>query len=149
MTSAPPKLFEPRALEPPARPRGALAREKRRRGFLLRAQLRNWADRLAVVQREFAGRADIGTPTADAALVSRAAPAGVSAGADSRSLGEGEFLGLVGDAERSPFRADRFDLVASLLALHHVDDLPGALIQMRETLRPDGCCWSRLSAAIR
>ena len=30
------------------------------------------------------------------------------------------------------------DLVVSLLALHHVNDLPGAMIQIRRALRPDG-----------
>ena len=44
----------------------------------------------------------------------------------------------VGDAERLPLAAESADLVVSLLALHHVNDLPGALIQIRRALRPDG-----------
>lgn len=42
------------------------------------------------------------------------------------------------DPERLPFGDDRFDLVLSCLALHWVNDLPGALVQIRRALRPDG-----------
>jgi SAM-dependent methyltransferase len=45
---------------------------------------------------------------------------------------------LVGDLERLPLAAGSLDLAASLLALHGVNDLPGALIQIRRSLRPDG-----------
>jgi len=45
---------------------------------------------------------------------------------------------LVADAEALPFAVGSFDLVLSLLDLHWVNDLPGALIQMRRALRPDG-----------
>lgn len=37
-----------------------------------------------------------------------------------------------------PFAPASLDVVISLLALHHVDDLPGTLIQIRRALRPDG-----------
>ena len=37
-----------------------------------------------------------------------------------------------------PFAPASFDLVISNLALHWVNDLPGALIQLRRALRPDG-----------
>jgi SAM-dependent methyltransferase len=42
------------------------------------------------------------------------------------------------DPELVPFRDASFDLVASCLALHWCADLPGALIQLRRVLRPDG-----------
>ncbi|MDX2233247.1 MAG: methyltransferase domain-containing protein [Hyphomonadaceae bacterium] len=42
------------------------------------------------------------------------------------------------DPERLPFREEAFDLVVSILALHWVNDLPGALIQIRRSLKPDG-----------
>lgn len=45
---------------------------------------------------------------------------------------------LVADEEFLPFRGGAFDLVLSLLALHWVNDLPGALIQIRRALKPDG-----------
>ena len=54
------------------------------------------------------------------------------------SAGSGDFSVLVGDLERLPLAAESADLVVSLLALHHVNDLPGAMIQIRRALRPDG-----------
>jgi SAM-dependent methyltransferase len=45
---------------------------------------------------------------------------------------------VVGDEERLPFAGERFDLAASLLALQSVNDLPGALVQIRRALKPDG-----------
>jgi NADH dehydrogenase [ubiquinone] 1 alpha subcomplex assembly factor 5 len=45
---------------------------------------------------------------------------------------------LVGDEEALPFGANSFDLVVANLSLHWVNDLPGALIQLRRALRPEG-----------
>jgi len=45
---------------------------------------------------------------------------------------------VVADEERLPFAEARLDLVVSSLALHWVNDLVGALIQIRRCLRPDG-----------
>jgi SAM-dependent methyltransferase len=45
---------------------------------------------------------------------------------------------LVGDLESLPFAAGSLDLAVSLLALHGVNDLPGALIQIKRALKPDG-----------
>ena len=42
------------------------------------------------------------------------------------------------DEERLPFADESLDLVVSGLALHWTNDLPGALIQIRRALRPDG-----------
>ncbi len=46
--------------------------------------------------------------------------------------------GAVGDEEALPFRAASLDLFASALALQWANDLPGALIQIRQALKPDG-----------
>lgn len=46
--------------------------------------------------------------------------------------------GLAADEEFLPFAPDSFDLVVSNLSLHWVNDLPGALLQMRQILKPDG-----------
>ena len=40
--------------------------------------------------------------------------------------------------EYLPFGVNAFDLAVSALSLHWVNDLPGALIQIRHTLKPDG-----------
>ena len=45
---------------------------------------------------------------------------------------------IVCDEEALPFRAGSLDLILSCLGLHWVNDLPGALVQMRDALRPDG-----------
>lgn len=50
----------------------------------------------------------------------------------------GPGLHVVGDEEFLPFAAQKFDLVIALLNLHWVNDLPGALIQIRRILKPDG-----------
>lgn len=42
------------------------------------------------------------------------------------------------DEEALPFAAGALDLVVSSLALHWVNDLPGAFVQIRQALKPDG-----------
>jgi NADH dehydrogenase [ubiquinone] 1 alpha subcomplex assembly factor 5 len=50
----------------------------------------------------------------------------------------GRGLHVVGDEEFLPFGEQKFDLVIALLNLHWINDLPGALIQIRRALKPDG-----------
>ena len=45
---------------------------------------------------------------------------------------------VCGDEEFLPFRDNTFDLIISNLSLHWVNDLPGALLQIRRALKPDG-----------
>jgi NADH dehydrogenase [ubiquinone] 1 alpha subcomplex assembly factor 5 len=45
---------------------------------------------------------------------------------------------VVADPDLVPFRSGSFDLAVSTLALHWVADLPGALVQLRWALKPDG-----------
>ncbi len=45
---------------------------------------------------------------------------------------------LVVDEERLPFAPESLDLVVSTLALHWTNDLVGALVQIRQALKPDG-----------
>src|SRR5215203_2621074 len=123
----------------------SLARRQLRRAlaggyadFLLRRAVDDLDDRLGAVLRRFPLALDLGTPTgaAVARLVSserchrvvRLAPATEAAAG----------LSVVGDEEALPFRDESFDLAVSLLALHGVNDLPGALVQVRRALRPDG-----------
>ena len=47
-------------------------------------------------------------------------------------------LAVACDEEALPFADASFDLVVSALSLHWVNDLPGALIQIRRALKPDG-----------
>ncbi|MBL8702645.1 MAG: methyltransferase domain-containing protein [Alphaproteobacteria bacterium] len=109
--------------------------------FLHRAGAERLADRLDVMTRRFplalelgargpllreavAGLDRIGTlvTTDPAAACVAAAPA----------------PRLVADEEWLPFAPATFDLAISNLALHWVNDLPGALVQIRDCLKPDG-----------
>jgi ubiquinone/menaquinone biosynthesis C-methylase UbiE len=47
-------------------------------------------------------------------------------------------MSLAADEEALPFQDQSFDLVVSALSLHWVNDLPGALVQIRRALAPDG-----------
>jgi SAM-dependent methyltransferase len=97
--------------------------------FLLRRTAEDLADRLQTVLRPFPVIADIGTPheaftqtlkvvRQDAAITQIAIkPA---------------------DRETLDLPVEAFDLITSGLALQHANDLPGALIQIRRALRPDG-----------
>ena len=48
------------------------------------------------------------------------------------------------DEEALPFRDQSLDLVVSGLSLHLVNDLPGALVQIRRALKPDGLLLAAL-----
>ena len=45
---------------------------------------------------------------------------------------------VAGEAEALPFAPGSFDLIVASCGLHWINDLPGALIQLRRALRPDG-----------
>ena len=51
---------------------------------------------------------------------------------------------VVLDPENLPFAERAFDLIVSPLLLHWLNDLPGALIQFRRALRPDGLMLASL-----
>ena len=53
---------------------------------------------------------------------------------------------LAADEEYLPFAAGSFDLAVASLSLHWVNDLPGALIQLRQALRPGGLLLASLPA---
>jgi SAM-dependent methyltransferase len=54
---------------------------------------------------------------------------------------------LVCEEDVLPFREPSLNLIVSGLALHRVNDLPGALIQIRRALRPDGLFMAALLGA--
>ncbi|TRY92606.1 hypothetical protein DNTS_029264 [Danionella cerebrum] len=45
---------------------------------------------------------------------------------------------VLADEEFLPFRENTFDLVVSSLSMHWINDLPGALRQIHQVLKPDG-----------
>lgn len=54
---------------------------------------------------------------------------------------------VMADEEALAFAPESFDLVVSPLTLHWVNDLPGALIQIRRVLKPDGLFLGALFGA--
>jgi SAM-dependent methyltransferase len=109
--------------------------------FLLVRAADELVERLALVKRRFALAADFGSPgphTATRLAASGQAERVVRLAPTFASLGQGRFLGAVGDVERLPAADERLDLAVSLYALETVNDLPGALIQMRRALKGDG-----------
>lgn len=55
-------------------------------------------------------------------------------------------VAVAADEEFLPFAPASFDLVVASLSLHWVNDLPGALIQLRLALRPEGLLLASLPA---
>jgi SAM-dependent methyltransferase len=121
----------------------ALLRRRRERAralgpetFLLERVAADLVERLGAVLRRFDVAADLGTP-GDALRheLLDSASIGTLIGA---SLLPDEGVSVVADEENLPFRDGALDLVVSALALQFVNDLPGALIQIRRALKPDG-----------
>ncbi|MCV6547347.1 MAG: methyltransferase domain-containing protein [Cohaesibacter sp.] len=49
-----------------------------------------------------------------------------------------KIIPLIGDEEALPIAPQSLDLILSPLSLHWVNDLPGSLLQIRNSLKPDG-----------
>jgi SAM-dependent methyltransferase len=103
--------------------------------FLLTRAVEDLEERLSTVLRPFSLALDVGTPTSAAAEVLRRSGRAETVVRLSPVTEQG---GVFGDEERLPFAGECFDLAVSLLALQGVNDLPGALIQIRRALKPDG-----------
>jgi len=119
----------------------ALLRRRRQRAhalgpetFLIDRVAADLAERLGAVLRQFEVAADLGTP-GDAVRDALAGNAAIGRLIAASPLPDGD---LVADEEVLPFREGSLDLVVSALALQFVNDLPGALIQIRRALKPDG-----------
>ncbi|HEY1454104.1 MAG TPA: methyltransferase domain-containing protein [Roseiarcus sp.] len=140
-SSPPPRIFDRALIDRRLDRAWAVGAGGARADFLLARAAQDLGERLSLVKRRFALAADFGSPGPHGAValvaggqvdfVVRIAPTWTSVGA-------GPFLAAVGDLERLPVAEGRLDLVVSLLALQTVNDLPGALIQMRQALKPDG-----------
>lgn len=103
--------------------------------FLLVRTVEDLQERLSTVLRSFSVALDVGTPTPAAA---KALSQSGLAERVVRLSPTPESGSVWGDEERLPFSGEQFDLAVSLLALQGVNDLPGALIQIRRALKADG-----------
>ena len=104
-------------------------------------------DRLDLVNRDFAAILDLGAR--EGALTRRlagreSAALVVAAEPSAKLLAATPAPGICADPELIPFRDASFDLAASCLALHWCADLPGALVQIRRALKPDGLLLAAL-----
>jgi SAM-dependent methyltransferase len=134
-----PSLFDKSLLQ---RRRARAALQGGLQTFLLERTAEDMADRLQAVQRDFrrvlvmgAGsgllRRAIAIRLTDAEFIISMEPGAVATADD-------HGLTIQGDEELLPFADGAFDLIASALSLHFANDLPGALIQARRALKPDG-----------
>jgi SAM-dependent methyltransferase len=122
-----------------ARKKRALAQAAPGAAFLAERVAEDLGDRLAAVERRFAEAVALHCITphaADAIAASGKADRITRVEADAVFLGGGE--GLLAPPDRVPLAPQSADLVVSLLSLHEANDVPGQLIQIRRTLRPDG-----------
>ena len=133
---SPPLIFD-RAL---IRRHIARAASGRAAEFLIRHVADDLGERLGPILRHFPLAIDLGGATlhgARALSLSGKAENVIRLAAVPPPPGGG-FPAAVADEELLPLREASVDLVASLLALQGVNDLPGALAQIRRALRPDG-----------
>src|ERR1700761_8507322 len=113
-----PPLFDVRAAQAARTRAGRIGGER----FLEDAALEGLADRLSAVTRRFSHGLWVG----------EAVPAPIRPFADNWSLVDFDRDEVLAADEA------RFDLALSLYTLQSINDLPGALIQIRRVLKPDG-----------
>jgi SAM-dependent methyltransferase len=119
----------------------------RRAAFLIDRVTEDIVERLATIERRFEVAVAHGGQTsalADALLASGKVESVVRFEPTTAALAsDGD--GVVGDEEALPFAPASLDLFVSALALQWTNDLPGALIQIRAALRPDGLILAALT----
>lgn len=111
--------------------------------FLLDRVASDLAERLGAVLRRFELAVDLGTPSAAlrralAGLDSVGTIVAAAAVVPPPLASANKQKVVVADEEALPFGDASLDLVVSGLALQFVNDLPGALVQIRRALKPDG-----------
>jgi NADH dehydrogenase [ubiquinone] 1 alpha subcomplex assembly factor 5 len=112
---------------------------------LLRDGAERLLDRLDDMTGGFAQALDVGGRGVVAPLLRARGIAVVSSDLSVR-MARLNGLCVVADEEFLPFAPASFDLVVASLSLHWINDLPGALIQLRRVLRPDGLLLASMPA---
>ena len=105
---------------------------------ILREVAERLLDRLDDTTHRFSQALEIGGRGAVAPLLRDRGIEVVSCDLSPRMAAASGGLAVCADEECLPFAPASFDLIVANLSLHWVNDLPGALIQLREALRPDG-----------
>jgi NADH dehydrogenase [ubiquinone] 1 alpha subcomplex assembly factor 5 len=110
--------------------------------FLVEEVADRLVDRLHDVRRGFSVALDLGCHAGEMGRRLLGAGKGietvVSADLSPAMVRQAPGLRVAADEEFLPFAPASLDLAVSVLSLHWVNDLPGALIQLRRALRPDG-----------
>jgi SAM-dependent methyltransferase len=134
-----PRPFEPRLVR--ARKRRAAA-GFRDAAFLHQRVVADLADRLEAIPRPFPRALALG----GGGLFSEEMRQRPALAERIGEILEADIAGaaVVLDPEAFPFVDASFDLIVSPLVLHTVNDVPGALIQMRRALKPDGLLLASL-----
>lgn len=134
--SAPAQIFDRRLVR---RRRDRAAATQHRVRPILEAAAERLLDRLDDTTRRFTRALEIGGRGVVAPrLASRGIPFVVSADLSPALARRAGGLPVALDEEWLPFADGGFDLVVATLCLHWVNDLPGALVQIRRILAPDG-----------
>ncbi len=131
MTS-PPRIFDRAAAR--LRRRRA-ARSAHQPDFLYARVAEDVAERVAVARRGFSRVLEIG---ARGDRLRARFPSDVGHDGWLRVSDAAQWGDVVGEPELSPAAPQAFDLAVSVFGLHDVNDLPGALVQIRYALKPDG-----------
>jgi ubiquinone/menaquinone biosynthesis C-methylase UbiE len=111
--------------------------------FLIADVAESLSERLCAVNRKFGPALDLASrPQAFEVLRPFAAEWTRTVLSAAEAVSDPEAI-IVAD-EALPFADASFELVTSVLSLHSVNDLPGALIQIRRVLKPDGLLLAAL-----
>jgi NADH dehydrogenase [ubiquinone] 1 alpha subcomplex assembly factor 5 len=112
--------------------------------FLFREAAERLVDRLDDITRQFPVALDLGCHGGEVARalagrggIEQLIQCDLSPAMAARAAANGA-PALACDEEALPFKAGSLDLVLSNLSLHWVNDLPGAFVQVRRVLKPDG-----------
>lgn len=136
MTDEPMRVFDRRLVR---RRRERAAATVWRVAPVLDAAAERLLDRLDDTTRRFSRALDLGGRGAVAPrLRARGIPFVVSMDLSARMAALSGGAAVAADEEWLPFAPESFDLVVANLSLHWVNDLPGALVQIRRALRRDG-----------
>jgi NADH dehydrogenase [ubiquinone] 1 alpha subcomplex assembly factor 5 len=113
---------------------------------VLRDAAERLLDRLDDTNRRFADALDVGGRGVVAPLLRARGMEVVSCDLSPAMAALNGGLCAAADEEYLPFAPASFDLIVASLSLHWINDLPGALLQLRRTLRPDGLLLASLPA---
>ena len=130
-----PTIFSPRRRRL-ARARSAVVFDDH--DFLHRRAMEDIVDRLETVTRSFPDALLIGVGSLSELLTPECSVGDIVQMDPARARLPHNGVRVVGDEENLPFAPQSFDLVVSLLTLHGANDFLGALIQARQSLKPDG-----------